>query len=72
MAIDKRLALVKKREHVKCCKRAKVLSSLSDGVLVGSCSKCGRIVLKHAKTGKVERVDWLCEQIRAIIERGEG
>jgi len=34
--------------------------------------RCAGIVLKHAKTGKVDRVDWLCEQIRAAIERGEG
>ena len=57
VAIDKRLVLVKKTEHAKCCKRAKVLISLSDGVLVGSCSKCGRNVVRlNPRTGNQE---WL-------------
>ena len=52
-----KLALVKKQEHVKCCRKAKIYSSLADGVLVGSCSKCGKNVVRlNPRTGQQE---WL-------------
>ena len=55
--MENRLCLVKKNEHVKCCKRAQVDMSLSDGVLVGSCSKCGKNVVRlNPRTGNQE---WL-------------
>jgi len=52
-----RLCLVKKNEHVRCCKGARIDGSMSDGVMVGSCSKCGKNVVRmNPRTGKQE---WL-------------
>lgn len=52
-----RLALVKDAAHVKCCRGAQVNVSLSDGVLVGSCSRCNKNVVRvNPRTGNQE---WL-------------
>lgn len=52
-----RLSLVKKTPKRSQCCRAKIFSSLSDGVIVGSCSKCNtNIVRLNPRTGNQE---WL-------------
>jgi hypothetical protein len=52
-----RLALVKDAAHVKCCRGAQVNVSLSNGVLVGSCSRCNKNVVRvNPRTGNQE---WL-------------
>lgn len=52
-----KLCLVKNWKHVKCCKGARIYMSLSDGVIVGSCSECNKnIVRVNPRTGKQE---WL-------------
>jgi len=52
-----RLCLVKKTEHIKCCRGARISMSLGDGVLIGSCSRCDKNVVRiNPRTGNQE---WL-------------
>lgn len=41
------------------CHQATLLASLSDGVLIGSCSVCDEPVVRvHPRTGRPEWVEW--------------
>lgn len=55
--IEVRLCLVKKTPRWSNCCRTKIIMSVADGIVVGSCAKCGKNVVRlNPRTGKQE---WL-------------